>query len=191
MPTRRKRPKLILCAALTADGKLDFSVPAVPSALYGGDKDPTRHPWAALYDGASGVLVDSETADALQMPEAAARPMLLVRWGELAGWHTAELRAGLLGVLRRFGKDDAGPVLCFGGTRLFRALLDARLVDELHLIVRPVIDGRLGSAALSGACGAFFPASVACRLMRMEPSGDECLLHYRVLRGNRLRAREV
>lgn len=183
MSTKRKRPKVILCAALTADGKLDVSTPIVPPALYAGSGDSARHPWAPLYGGSGGILVDAETATDLAMPEAAARPVLSVRWEELAGWNAVQVRAGLLWVLQRFGEEFSGAVLCLGGARLFRALLDARMVDELCLRVRPLIDGRRGSATLSGEGGAFFPASVACRLRRMETFGDECFLHYRVLRG--------
>ena len=64
-----------------------------------------------------------------------------------------------------------------------RTLLIGGQVDEIHLTIRPRIDGRHDAPTLSGLPTAeFFPRSLACRLLRMETVGDECLLHYRVLR---------
>ena len=63
------------------------------------------------------------------------------------------------------------------------ALLAAGTVRELRLTVQPRIDGRRDSPTLSGPpTPEFFPRSLACRLLRMETRGGECLLHYRVLR---------
>ena len=73
----------------------------------------------------------------------------------------------------------------------FRRLFDEGLVDEIHLTVRPTIDGRRGAATLSGVPGEFFPASIRCRLLKMEVRGRECLLHYRVLRVRPKRTPEV
>ena len=62
-------------------------------------------------------------------------------------------------------------------------LLLAGDVRELRLTVRPRVDGRRDSPTLSGPpTPEFFPRSLACRLLRMETRGGECLLHYRVLR---------
>ncbi len=97
MPTKPKRPKLVLDATLTADGKLDGAI--------------------------SGV----EAADC-------------------------------------------------------RRLLESGQIDELRLTVRPKIDGRRGAATLSGQNHDFFPASVPYRLQRMEIHGDQCLVHYRIVR---------
>ena len=64
-----------------------------------------------------------------------------------------------------------------------RALLAAREAGEIHLTVRPRIDGRQGSPTLSGpVTPEFFPRSLACRLLSMETRRGECLLRYRVLR---------
>ena len=65
-----------------------------------------------------------------------------------------------------------------------RALLEAGLVDEIHLRLRPRIDGRRDAPTLTGPpTSGFFPRSVSCRLLRMENgAAGECLLHYRVLR---------
>lgn len=63
-----------------------------------------------------------------------------------------------------------------------RKLLENGEVDELLLTVQPKIDGRRGAETLSGKNDEFFPASIRCRLLRMEILGDQCLLHYRITR---------
>ena len=66
------------------------------------------------------------------------------------------------------------------------ALLLAGDVRELRLTIRPRIDGRRDAPTLSGPpTPEFFPRSLACRLLRMETRGGECLLHYRGLRRTR------
>ena len=168
---------MVLCATLTADGKLDAATPALPPALYGGDADPARHPWGKLYHAAAFVLVDTAVGGTLLMPQAAVRTLVNFELGR------ADAPEILAQTLERLWREGAtGNLLCFGGAGLFRGLLEAGLVDELHLIVRPQVDSRRGSASLSGADGEFFPGSVACRLLRMQTVGDECLLHYRVIR---------
>ena len=147
MPRARRDgplPRVVLCAALTLDGKLD------PQKL-----DPARPPWAAWRDDPATVIL-AETAMA----------------GD-EGWDQ---------VLRRMRREGgARRVVCFGGAELFRALLDAGAVSELQVTVRPRVDGRRDAPTLSGPPGAeFFPASVACRLLKMEIREDECFLRYRV-----------
>ena len=67
-----------------------------------------------------------------------------------------------------------------------RALLLAGTVREVHLTICPRIDGRRDAPTLSGVPTAeFFPASLACRLLRMETRDGECLVRYRVLRPTR------
>ena len=64
-----------------------------------------------------------------------------------------------------------------------RALLVAGAVRELRLTIQPRIDGRRDAPTLTGPpTPEFFLRSLACRLLRMETRGGECLLHYRVLR---------
>ena len=82
-------------------------------------------------------------------------------------------------------RGDVRRVFCFGEATLFRRLFDERVVTEICLLVRPTIDGRRGAATLSGVPGEFFPASIRCRLLKIEPRGDGCLLRYRVLRTKR------
>ena len=133
-------PRVVLCAALTVDGKLDTPPP-----------DPA---WRD--DPATVVLAEDAMA------------------GD-AGWDA---------VLRRMRREDGvRRVVCLGGAERFRALLDAGAVHELHLLVRPRVDGRRDAPTLSGPPGAaFFPASVACRLLKAEMHEGECLLRYRVKR---------
>ena len=174
MPAR-KRPKVVLCATLTADGKLDGDGDDLPEVLLKDGVSSGRHPWAVHFDRASAVLVDERLAAALALSQAGTRPLLVV-----ASLQTLDAEWSRL-VPARVG----GPLWCLGGGELFRALLDRRWVDELFLRVRPKIDGQRGTAALSGAGGPFFPATVACRLTGMEAVGDECLLRYRVVSGGK------
>ena len=69
-----------------------------------------------------------------------------------------------------------------------RALLTSGEVDEIHLTVRPRIDGRRDAPTLSGPpTPEFFPRSLSCRLLRLETRDGECLLHYRVIGRTRRR----
>ena len=141
-------PRVILCAALTADGKLDTQSVLEPSAL-------RRSPWTRWHDD----------------------PATLV-WTEVAVG-----AADHTGALRRLARQHPGTrrVICLGGADRFRALLDAGVVREILLAVRPRIDGRRDAATLGGPPGAaFFPASIACRLLAVEMRDGECLLRYQV-----------
>ena len=68
----------------------------------------------------------------------------------------------------------------------FHALLAARQVNDLYLLVRPRIDGRGTAPTLSGPfTPEFFPRSISCRLRRMKVVDGECFLHYTVARGRK------
>lgn len=173
MSARRNQLKVVLCAALTTDGKLDEPASlALARTLLQGGGSSGRHPWAVHFDRASAVLLDQRLVVEPALTRAAARPRLV-----FASAQTLELELGRLRLARLGGR-----AWCFGGAGLFRALLETGSVDELFLWVHPRIDGRRGAATLSGVSGAFFPASVACRLVKMEVAGDECFLRYRVRR---------
>ena len=71
-------------------------------------------------------------------------------------------------------------LVCEGGAQIFRALLTAGLVDELHVTLCPRVFGGERAPTLTGLPGAFLPASVPLTLKKMEVSGGECFFRYRV-----------
>lgn len=154
--SERKRPRRLrvtLCAAITFDGKLDPSDP-LPSTLLG-----------ALVPG-DALLADAATARTL--PARENFPLRIVSRTRLPD-------------LSAVGEPPVRRWFCLGGPKLFRALLDAGLVDELRLLVRPRVDGRRGADTLSGPpTPEWFPHSISCRLRRMEVHGGDCFLHYTV-----------
>ena len=183
-PRRGKRPRLALCATLTLDGKLADGPATLPPEPPRGDADPARHPWAGLYAEAAAFLAD-DRAETMLPATGVVRPVIVlgrtVSGAVPDGWqHELQTR---LAALPEPAVRSRTRVLCFGGAVLFRALLVAGWVDELHLVVSPRIDGRRHAPTLSGPPGAeFFPASVACRLQRMEVRGNQCFLRYQVAR---------
>ena len=152
MPAPRNRPRVTLCAAVTADGKLD----AAPGPL------PAPQPGDVWLTDDHAAVNPGEPSQVVKV--AGVRENLARRLRELRT------------------RENVRRVFCGGGPRLFRRLFDAALVDEVCLRVRPRIDGRRGAATLSGAPGEYFPASIPLRLLKMEVRGGECVLHYRVRR---------
>ena len=159
---RLRRPRVTLCAAVTFDGKLDASDP-LPTALLTALAPDAGE--VLLFDGAMGI----------KMPPEWRRPTRIVG------------PAGLLDLPAVLKPSPAEPPvrrwLCLGGPKLFRALLEASLVDDLCLLVRPRINGRRRADTLSGPpTPGWFPRSISCRLRRMEVFGGDCFLHYMVVR---------
>lgn len=72
-------------------------------------------------------------------------------------------------------------LVCEGGARVFRALLTAGLVDELHLTLTPRIFGGVGAPTLTSVAGEFLPRSIQARLRSMEVVEGECFLRYRLV----------
>ncbi len=72
--------------------------------------------------------------------------------------------------------------VCEGGPRLFRALLEAQLVDEIQLTLSAHIFGGTGAPTLTGLPGNFLPRSTRCVLREMKVVEGECFLRYRVIR---------
>lgn len=72
-------------------------------------------------------------------------------------------------------------VVCEGGPRLFRGLLEKGLVNEINLTLCPRIFGGIQAPTLTGLPGNFLPKNVCCELLKMEIVGGESFLRYRVL----------
>jgi riboflavin-specific deaminase-like protein len=70
-------------------------------------------------------------------------------------------------------------LVCEGGAQVFRALLTARLIDEVHLTFVPRIFGGRDAPTLTGIAGEFLPQSTPLRLRSMEVVEGECFLRYR------------
>lgn len=86
--------------------------------------------------------------------------------------------AAALDILRR--EYRVRTAVCEGGPSLFRALLEARAVDELRLTWAPVVFGGAKAPTLTGLPGSFLPAAAQGRLAAMETIGTECFLTYRL-----------
>ncbi len=72
-------------------------------------------------------------------------------------------------------------LVCEGGAQIFRALLTAGLVDELHATLVPRIFGGRNAPTLTGLAGDFLPASAALQLRETKVVEGECFLRYRVV----------
>ena len=84
-------------------------------------------------------------------------------------------------VLRHLtSKYDVKSITCEGGSTLFRALLELRLVDEINLTITPLLFGGLKAPTLTGLPGQFLPKSIRCTLDEMAQEGDDCFLRYTV-----------
>ena len=77
-------------------------------------------------------------------------------------------------------------VACEGGATLFRALLEADLVDQLNLTIAPYLFGGANAPTLTGLSKAFLPRSIRCSLTDMRVIGEECFLTYRIKRTGKL-----
>ena len=86
--------------------------------------------------------------------------------------------AAMLATLR--SEYEVKRLVCEGGGEVFRSLLAAGLVDEVHVTFCPRVFGGTGAPTLTGIAGDFLPQSVALVLKKMEVADGECFLRYRV-----------
>lgn len=91
-----------------------------------------------------------------------------------------EARVDLAEALRRIGAQfGVRRLMVDSGPGLTRALLDAGLVDEVSLLLHPLVVGTTGRRAFEGAAGAAFHLEGEQRL-----EGGVLHLRYRVVSGN-------
>jgi riboflavin-specific deaminase-like protein len=88
--------------------------------------------------------------------------------------------ADLLQTLRR--EYRVRRLVCEGGSQIFRALVTAGLIDEIHTTLCPRIFGGKDAPTLTGPAGEYLPHGVALKLREMEVRDGECFLRYRVAR---------
>ena len=91
---------------------------------------------------------------------------------------TVDLRAALATLRAVHGVKK---LVCEGGPRLFRGLLEGELVNEINLTLCPRIFGGQTAPTLTGAPGEFLPESLRWKLVKMEIVGGESFLRYRVV----------
>ena len=115
----------------------------------------------------------------LQMP---ARHQKALR--EKATLHLSDAKEVDLSWMLRQLRHEYGvrTVACEGGATLFRALLEADLVDQLNLTIAPHLFGGANAPTLTGLSKEFLPRSVRCALTDMRVVGEECFLTYRIKR---------
>lgn len=103
---------------------------------------------------------------------------------EKATLHLSETRHVDLARMLHQLRADYGVrrVACEGGARLFRGLLALGFVDQLNLTIAPLIFGGAGAPTITGLPGDFLPATVRCRLQKMEVIGRECFAFYRLIK---------
>ncbi len=123
----------------------------------------------------SPIVVFSTTRMPQRIRSALARKATL----HLADAAMVDLRQMLVTLRDEYGVHR---VVCEGGPQLFRSLLVARLVDEIHVTFCPRIFGNEKAPTMTGPSGDFLPSSVRCKLRDMEVIGEECFLRYQVER---------
>ena len=136
-------------------------------------EDPTRSP---------AVQLDPSTADlhreTAQRNDAMRKVVVsdTLTAADTAPWTdttTVVRRADGHAAVRRLREEPGGDVLVFGSSTLWGDLLDAGLVDELHLLVAPVV---LGAGIRAYGAG----AATAMRLVdvRRRAGSENVLLSY-------------
>lgn len=86
------------------------------------------------------------------------------------------LAASLAMLRKEYGVKS---LVCEGGGALLRSLAAEGFLDEIHLTLAPVLFGGSDAPTLTGLPGDFLPHPLEFRLAKMEPLGEECLLHFK------------
>jgi 2,5-diamino-6-(ribosylamino)-4(3H)-pyrimidinone 5'-phosphate reductase len=90
-------------------------------------------------------------------------------------------RVDLHGMLRTLRKEHGVKrLVCEGGAQIFRALLEAGLIDELNLTIIPRIFGGKRAPTLTGIAGKYLAASTRLKLREFSPIEGECFLRYTI-----------
>ena len=116
-------------------------------------------------------------------------PASTKRWLEAVAHVHVEPRSNVVDVSRalRILSRDYGicSALCEGGAELFRALVQAGLVQNLYVTFAPVIIGGAGAPTLLGpAPSSLLRRSIPLRLEGFSPRGGEVFATYRVAAGS-------
>jgi dihydrofolate reductase len=131
-------------------------LPPVDACVLGGGMFPDYEQfWTAILDdpeAAAGMLgravYPRETAWARRAPET---PHLVVSRTLTRTTLPSARIVPDLDAVRALKAEPGGTIYAVGGPRLLTSLVDAGLLDELHLIVHPVVTGG-GTAILGGLC---------------------------------------
>jgi len=98
-------------------------------------------------------------------------------------WLHASPSVNLTAMLTTLRTDYAVKrLVCEGGSQVFRALLLAGLIDELHLTLSPRLFGGRTAPTLTSIAGQYLPQSTNLRLRSMEVVEGECFLRYAIRR---------
>jgi dihydrofolate reductase len=161
-----------------ADG-LELLPPVDAFVLGAGMFSGYEHFWAAVLDdpaAATAMLGREPYPREIAYAEAAAKTEHLVVSTTLADvtWPSARIVRSIEEI-RSFKRDGPGTVYVVGGPTLIASLLDADLLDELGLIVHPIVTGDSRSISEVLSC----PRRL--QLVAAEPAADDRVtLSYRV-----------
>lgn len=187
MRITRKRPQVILKMALSADHKIAGGV-GQRTAISGPEAHRRVHLLRAQCDailvGMGTVLADDPelTCRLPGLEHRSPLPFVLSRSGGLpSGSHLAGRGAAVLGgsvadVLAGLATRGVNRLLVEGGARVARSFLDAKMVDQFHLIRAAAMLGPEGVDALAG-----LPLEQALQpfaLVEQEKLGSDLLTVY-------------
>jgi len=94
----------------------------------------------------------------------------------LAGDDEVELSVALKKIGQRFGVRT---LMLEGGGRINGSMLREGLIDELSVLIAPVVDGRIGTPAVMDVAGDLAPQSLVLESVEQRP-GQVLWLRYRV-----------